>query len=270
MTIYTPPYVDQGWNFDGRAGVITGAASGLGLETARVVGRRGAAVVIADIDPVAAEKAAAALTDEGVHATWIETDVKDRAAMRAALLHCQQQFGTLDFLHNNAGVLSPGSLTEVTARDLEVTLAVNVMGTFWGCREAIDLMTAQGTGGAIVNTASILAFSGDPLLPVYTASKHAVLGLTRALAIEPAVATSGIRINCVCPADMDTPLNDGYFNAQPDPAAARTELEAVYPNRRMAHPREVATAVAFLLSTDASFVSGTSITVDAGLLASAY
>jgi len=259
-----------GWSFADKAGVVTGGASGLGYETARLLGLRGARVVIADIDGEAALRAVTTLASDGIEARAIGMDVKERDEFKAALELCTDAFGSLDFLHNNAGVLGAARMASVSPDDLEKVFSVNVFGTFWGCRLAIEIMRRQSTRGAIVNTASILAHSGDPLLPVYTASKHAVLGLTRALALDTDVVSSGVRINCVCPADMDTPLNDRYFEALEDPIAGRVELEAQYPIGRMAHPREVAAAVAFLLSDDASFVSGTSVTVDAGLLASAY
>jgi NAD(P)-dependent dehydrogenase (short-subunit alcohol dehydrogenase family) len=129
-------------------------------------------------------------------------------------------------------------------------------------------MRADGTAGSIVNIGSILSFTGDGYLAAYTAMKSGVLGLTKAIAID--YALDGIRCNCICPGDMETPMIEQYFDGTEDPAAARAEMEAAYPGKRIAHPREVATAAVFLVSDESSFVNGTPILVDGGLTAKTY
>lgn len=260
----------RGWSLEGKSGVVTGAASGLGKESARLLAQRGARVLLADINPGALDATTKSLRDEGLDVASFVADFSDAAQIKAALEESITRFGTLDFLHNNAGALVARPLLEVEPGDLDLMLNLNVRGVFWSCRYAVEIMRSLGRGGSIVNTASILAHRGDPVLPVYTATKHAVLGLTKAIAIDPAVARARIRVNCVSPGDMDTPLNDRYFDSLPDPVLARAELEATYPGGRMAHPVEMATAVAFLVSEDASFISGTSMVVDAGLTANPY
>lgn len=254
----------------GKAGVVTGAAQGLGYESARLLAEAGAAVVLADVNGDAAEAAAGRLRAAGANTVAVAADVSDPAGVRAPIDACLAAFGAFDFIHNNAGVLTAHPLLETTREEFDRMWTVNVGGVFWGCRYAVEVMRASGRGGSIVNTASIAALGGDPILPVYTATKHAVLGLTRALAVDSAVAGAGIRVNCVCPGDMDTPMNDHYFASTPDPAATRAEVEAVYPRGRMAQPAEVAAAVVFLVSDAASFVNGAALPVDGGLLAGVY
>ena len=159
------------------------------------------------------------------------------------------------------------SLLETTNTDYDWVFDVNVRAVFWGCKHAVERMRKTG-GGTIVNTASALALVADPFLPVYTASKHAVLGLTRAVGVE--YAADGIRCNCVCPGDMQTPMIERYWQATGKPEEARAEMEAVYPAGKIGQPSEVARAVLFLASDEASFVNGAFIQIDGGLLSKAY
>jgi NAD(P)-dependent dehydrogenase (short-subunit alcohol dehydrogenase family) len=129
-------------------------------------------------------------------------------------------------------------------------------------------MLESGRGGSIVNLGSILSFTGDGYLAAYTAMKSGVLGLTKAIAID--YAADGIRCNCICPGDMETPMIQQYFDGTEDADAARAEMEAAYPGKRIAHPREVATAAVFFVSDESSFVSGTPLLVDGGLTAKTY
>src|SRR5207253_953600 len=163
---------------------------------------------------------------------------------------CRSELGRVDFIHNNAGVQLEKPLHETTEEDWDWVNGVNLKGVFFGCKHAVISMRETG-GGSIVNTASILAHTADPFLPSYTATKTGVLGLTGAVAV--AYAGERIRCNCVSPGDMETPMLQKYFDATPDPASARREMEMSYPGRRVAHPREVAQAVVFLLSDHASF-----------------
>ena len=172
------------------------------------------------------------------------------------------EYGALDFIVNNAGILGEGRLHETTNELWDDLVATHLTGTFWGCKHAIAAMRESGRGGSIVNIGSILSFTGDGYLAAYTAMKSGVLGLTKAIAID--YALDGIRCNCVCPGDMETPMIEQYFDGTEDAEAARAEMEAAYPGKRIAHPREVATAVIYLLSDDASFVNGTPILVDGG------
>jgi NAD(P)-dependent dehydrogenase (short-subunit alcohol dehydrogenase family) len=248
----------------GRSGVVTGAASGLGREVALLFAREGANVIAADIDEPGAHETARA---GGERVRALRCDVTREDDVANAVVLAREAFGGLDFMINNAGAQVEKSLLETTNEDWEKVFAVNARAVFWGCKYAVAAMRERG-GGAIVNTASALSLAADALLPAYTASKHATLGLTRSVGIG--YAADGIRCNCVCPADMDTPMVQAYFDASPDPAATRREVEAVYPGGRIATPQEVARVVLFLASDDSSFVNGSFVQVDGGLLSRIY
>src|SRR6185503_2785375 len=161
-----------------------------------------------------------------------------------------------------------GRLHETSNALWDDLVATHLTGAFWGCKHALEAMRADGTAGSIVNIGSILSFTGDGYLAAYTAMKSGVLGLTKAIAID--YALDGIRCNCICPGDMETPMIEQYFDGTEDAAAARAEMEAAYPGKRIAHPREVAMAAVFLVSDESSFVNGTPILVDGGLTAKTY
>jgi NAD(P)-dependent dehydrogenase (short-subunit alcohol dehydrogenase family) len=248
--------------FDGKVALVTGGASGLGRAIVARLSQEGATVVSLDRD---AERGAAVAAELG--AEFLAGDVTREADIERAVEYAMSLAGHLDILCNNAGMQLIAPLHETTNEQWELVNAVNVRSTFWGCKHALRPMRAAGAG-AIVNTASISSFMGDPLLPAYTATKHAIVGLTRSVGVH--YAADGIRCNCVCPGDMDTPMIQDYFAAQGDPRAARREVEAAYPVGRIADPNEVAAAVAFLASDEASFINATQIVVDAGVTVKPY
>ena len=252
---------------NGKAGVITGAGSGLGREVLLAMTAEGASIVAFDKNAAGGERVVDEVREAGGTAVFQEGDVTREEDIVGAIARCREEFGGFDLIHNNAGIQIEQRLHETTNEQWEAVNNVNLRGVFWGCKHAVIAMRETG-GGSIVNTASILAVTGDPFLPAYTATKTGVLGLTRAVAADYAI--ENIRCNCVCPGDMETPMIEKYFNATPDPENARTEMEAAYPGKRIAHPREVAMAVLFLASDEASFVNGTSIVVDGGLTGNAY
>jgi NAD(P)-dependent dehydrogenase (short-subunit alcohol dehydrogenase family) len=253
---------------EGKAGVVTGASKGLGRETLLALCREGASVVAVSRDEATGGKSVEEATAGGGKAVFQQGDVRQEADVVEALERCEAEFGGLDFVVNNAGILGEGRLHETTNALWDDLVATHLTGTFWGCKHAVEAMRQSGRGGSIVNIGSILSFTGDGYLAAYTAMKSGVLGLTKAIAID--YAGDSIRCNCVCPGDMETPMIEQYFDGTEDPAAARAEMEAAYPGKRIAHPREVAEAVVFLVSDDSSFVSGTPILVDGGLTAKTY
>jgi NAD(P)-dependent dehydrogenase (short-subunit alcohol dehydrogenase family) len=250
-----------------KRGIVTGAASGLGREVARLFAAEGGRVVVADIDADGAETVEAEIAEAGGTAVAQPCDVTEEGQIEAALDRSQSEWGGLDFVVNNAGVQLEKPLDETTNQEYDWVFDVNVRGVFWGCKHAVGRMRSSG-GGTIVNTASALALISDPFLPVYTASKHAVLGLTRSVGV--AYAADGIRCNCVCPGDMQTPMIERYWEATGDPEKAREEMASMYPAKKIGQPAEVAQAVLFLASDESSYVNGSFMQVDGGLLSKVY
>ena len=248
----------------GKRGVVTGAASGLGREVAKLFVEEGARVVVADVNGDGAQVVAEEIGADAVHQAC-DVTVEDQVI--AALDRSVNEWGGLDFVINNAGVQVEKPLEETSNEDFDWLFNVNVRGVFWGCKHAIARMRDAG-GGAIVNTASALSLVSDPFLPVYTASKHATLGLTRSVGV--AYAADGIRCNCVCPGDMQTPMIERYWEATGDPGKAKAEMASMYPAGKIGQPGEVARAILFLASDEASYVNGSFIQVDGGLLSKVY
>ena len=252
----------------GKAGVVTGTSRGLGREVLLALAAEGARVVALSRNAEAGQRAVDEAVAAGGTAVFEQGDVRREADIAGAVARCRAEYAALDFVVNNAGILGEGRLHETTNELWEDLVATHLTGTFWGCKHAVNAMRESGRGGSIVNIGSILSFTGDGYLAAYTAMKSGVLGLTKAIAID--YALDGIRCNCVCPGDMETPMIEQYFDGTDDPAAARAEMEAAYPGKRIAHPREVATAVVYLVSDESSFVNGTPILVDGGLTAKTY
>jgi len=248
--------------------VVTGTSRGLGREILLAAAAEGARVVAVARNAEAGEAAVEEARTAGGDALFLQGDVRNEQDVVAAIERCVAEYGALDFLVNNAGILGEGRLHETTNELWDDLVATHLTGTFWGCKHAIAAMRESGRGGAIVNIGSILSFTGDGYLAAYTAMKSGVLGLTKAIAID--YALDGIRCNCVCPGDMETPMIEQYFDGTDDPAAARSEMEAAYPGKRIAHPREVAAAVVYLVSDEAAFVNGAPLLVDGGLTAKTY
>jgi NAD(P)-dependent dehydrogenase (short-subunit alcohol dehydrogenase family) len=252
----------------GKKGVVTGTSRGLGREILLALCAEGASVIGVARDAEAGRQTAGEASGGEGQAVFAQGDVRQEQDIVDAIACCEQEFGGFDFIVNNAGILGEGRLHE-TSNDLwDDLVATHLTGAFWGCKHAIETMRRNGTGGSIVNLGSILSFTGDGYLAAYTAMKSGVLGLTKAIAID--YALDGIRCNCICPGDMETPMIEQYFDGTDDPVAAREEMEAAYPGKRIAHPREVATAAVFLVSDESSFVNGTPILVDGGLTAKTY
>jgi NAD(P)-dependent dehydrogenase (short-subunit alcohol dehydrogenase family) len=251
-----------------KAGVVTGTSRGLGREILLALAREGASVVGVARDAGGGNEAVAEASQAGARAVFQQGDVRREEDVVAGIQRCRSEFGRLDFIVNNAGILGEGRLHETSNEEWDNLVATHLTGTFWGCKHAVNAMRESGRGGSIVNLGSILSFTGDGYLAAYTAMKSGVLGLTKAIAID--YALDDIRCNCICPGDMETPMIQQYFDGTEDPVAARAEMEAAYPGKRIAHPREVAAAVVFLVSDESSFVNGTPILVDGGLTAKTY
>jgi len=254
--------------FDGRVAVVTGATKGLGRETALLMAAEGGRVVGVGRDGQDGASLETDSRDLPGEIVFLAGDVRDESCHDDAVALAKERFGGLHAYINNAGILGPeGPLHETSADDWEEVNAVNMRGVFLGCRAAIRSMRESG-GGTIVNIGSILSITADPFLSSYTATKHGVLGLSRVIAVD--YATDGIRCNCVMPGDMETPMILEYFAASDDPEATRAEMEGSYPIKRIAKPEEVARAVLFLASDEASYITGSELLVDGALCAKAY
>ncbi|WP_024804212.1 SDR family NAD(P)-dependent oxidoreductase [Nocardia sp. BMG51109] len=254
----------------GMAGLVTGASGGLGRATALALAAAGADVLALSRNMDGLSETAALA--EGLAGSVIarQGDVGDEEQVRAAIKAVEQQFGALRYVVNNAGRQIERDFLETTNEDWDEIDRTNVRGAFWVCKYGAQAMLRARTGGSIVNIASVLSVSADPMLTAYTTSKHAVLGLTRSIAVTRSLARSGIRANAVLPGDMDTPMVQQYFAAHDDPEEARRQVASAYPVERIADPAEVANVVRFLVSDESSFVNGAAIVVDGGLGAALY
>ncbi len=247
--------------FDGKVGVVTGGASGIGRATAMGFAQRGGTVVIADFHEAAANKVVAEITAAGGKAAAIRTDVSKAADIQAAVGLAKSKFGRLDFIHNNAFAMPPGwspARTGDTADEYwEHTLNVGLTACFRGMKAAIPIMREQKSG-SIVNTASISGLHADYGIAAYNTVKAALINLTRAVALE--YGPIGIRANCICPGVIDTPL----LGAAADNPETRRRLESRIPLGRLGRPEDIANVVLFLASDLAAFVSGAAYVADGG------
>jgi meso-butanediol dehydrogenase / (S,S)-butanediol dehydrogenase / diacetyl reductase len=252
--------------FDGKAGLVTGAGSGIGRATAMGFAHRGGAVVVADINGDNANRVATEITAAGGKAIAIVADVTKPADIEM-IARTTKEFGRLDFLHNNAFGLPrmPGrSGGAAAAADTDdqvwnATLEVGLTAVFRAIKWAVPVMRAQGSG-AIVNTASISGLYADYGIVAYNAAKAGVVNLTRVAAIE--YARAGIRVNCICPGAIDTPLLAA--NARP---AMSEKIKDAIPMGRLGRPEEMANVILFLASDLASFVTGAAYVADGGQIA---
>jgi NAD(P)-dependent dehydrogenase (short-subunit alcohol dehydrogenase family) len=256
-----------GRSLEGKAGLVTGAAMGLGREVLLEACAQGAAIVGTDVDEEAGEATVREAAEAGGRALFHLGDVTNPDDVAGAIARCREEFGALDVVDNNAAIAVEAHLHETTAEQWDSVIEVNLKGAFNVCKQAVEAMRDSG-GGSIVNTGSIVSLTGDPILPAYATTKSGLLGLTRVIAVD--YARVGIRCNCVCPGDMDTPMLQRSFARAEDGEAMRREMEAAYPQGRIADPREIAHVIAFVLSDRASFMTGAVIPVDGGLTAKCY
>ena len=236
----------------GKVCVITGAAAGIGAETARRFSEEGATVVGVDLQPGADGDLA------------IEADVSDEEQVREMYRRTREHFGRIDVLFNNAGInpTDDGSVLETSVESFQRVQDVNTLGVFLCCKHGIPHLLDSG-GGSVINTASFVAFSGAATSQIsYTASKGAVLAMTRELAVQ--FARQGIRCNALCPGPVETPLLLNIYGSDP---AALERRRIHWPTGRLAKPREIVNAALFLASDESSYVNGAIFTVDGGLTA---
>jgi NAD(P)-dependent dehydrogenase (short-subunit alcohol dehydrogenase family) len=249
---------------DGKVALVTGGASGIGRATALAFAREGAKLIIADMNEDGGQQTVHMIKEHGGEATFVQVDVSQATAVEAMISKTVETYGRLDCAHNNAGIGSRPRvlLHELPEESWDRVLSINLKGVWLCMKYEIIQMLTQG-GGTIVNTASIMGLVGSwSRSGAYNASKHGVVGLTKTAALE--YATSGIRVNCVCPGYIRTPLLESLLTSQPEMEA---QIVARHPVGRMGRPEEIAEAVVWLCSDAASFVTGHTMTVDGGYVA---
>ena len=249
--------------FDGKVGLVTGAASGIGLAAATALAREGAHVVLADLDLEQGQRAAEAIAGHGRQPLFVQVDVSKTNEVKQLIARAVEAFGRIDCAFNNAGII--GSISARTAEGTEENwdrvLATNLKGAWLCMKYEIQAMRKSG-GGAIVNASSAAGMSGSFGSAPYVASKHGVIGLTKAAAIE--CTDHNIRVNAVCPGYIRTPMTEKL--ARISPVVEQKMLDKT-PMRRLGTPEEVVTAVLWLLSDESAYVTGHALAVDGGILA---
>jgi NAD(P)-dependent dehydrogenase (short-subunit alcohol dehydrogenase family) len=250
---------------EGKVALVTGSGSGIGRASALVFAGEGAKLVLADRDERGGEATVRLVREGGGEAVHVTCDVSDSLEVEALVAAAVERFGRLDCAFNNAGIGGDSArLADYGEEAWHRVIAVDLTGVFLCMKSELRQMVAQG-GGAIVNAASLVGVIGYPYLSAYNAAKHGVVGLTRTAALE--YATSGIRVNAVCPGWIETPM---VMDEGPAPASNPEVYEAlsgIVPMRRLGKPEEVARAVAWLCSDAASFVTGHPLLVDGGVAA---
>ncbi len=249
--------------FQGKTALVTGAASGIGRAVAERLIAEGARVALCDIDRAAGIAAAEALGEDTL---FVALDVTDEAQWQAAMAAVLDAFGRLDVVVNSAGVILLKSIEDTSLAEWRRVMAVNLDGTFLGCRFAVEAMKRTG-GGAIVNLSSVSGMVGGANLAAYNASKGGVRLLTKSVALHCARKAYDIRCNSVHPSFAETAMLDHIAENAREPEKARTAMAAQVPLGRLAQAGEIATMVAYLASEDAGFVTGAEFVIDGGLTA---
>ncbi|MGA7765299.1 MAG: glucose 1-dehydrogenase [Candidatus Sulfotelmatobacter sp.] len=257
----------MGLKLENQVAVITGAASGMGQATAKLFAREGASVVVADVNMAGVGETVASIKAAGGKAVASRTDVTKASEVEEMINCALQTYGRLDILHNNAGVIIVKFLEDTSEEEWDWLMGVNLKAIFLAVKYVIPHMKRQG-GGCIINTASTGSFLGQYMTPAYIASKGAVLMLTKTLALD--YAKSNIRVNCICPGAVETPMLRRHFNNSPDPELAARREQDLMPVGRFLQPEEIAEGALYLASNSARGVTGTALVIDGGSLCGFY
>ena len=249
---------------EGKACVVTGAGSGIGKAIAERLAEEGGKVLCVDLNSETAITTAAGIRSIGGTAEAIAADVSDPQQVDAFVTRCVKLYGRIDVLVNNAGVNIPGVFHEVSDAVIDKTLNVNVKGAIYGSRAAIPHMLLNG-GGSIVNISSVNGLVSEPFLAVYSASKGAIVMLTKGIALD--YAKQGIHCNAICPGWVDTPINYAHAEMLGGLEKVYSTIGSFQPIGRPGEPREIAHLALFLASDEASFLTGSIIAADGGMTA---
>jgi len=250
--------------FTGKVAMITGAGSGIGRATALLLASEGAAAAVLDCSEASARETASLIEEQGGEALALIADVSKNDDVRMAVEAILGRYGRIDLLFACAAAQITKSAADTSEEEWDRLYSVNLKGTFLCCKHVIPVMRKQG-GGSIVIASSGHAFVTYPNSSAYAGTKGGLLAFMRGVALD--YAADGIRANCIVPGATDTPMLRGYINSCSDPRAEEERIIASIPMRRLARPEDVAKAVRFLASADASYITGTWLAVDGGLLA---
>lgn len=254
-------------NLEGKIAVITGAAGGIGFAVASEMATQGATVMLCDNRAQALNRAVHQLQRRGLQAVACACDVTTQAGNQTLVAAAMGTFGRIDVFHANAGVAPFEDLLQTSEASITRTIDINLTGAIHGCAAVLPTMIAQRSG-AILLTASVAAFVGDPTIPVYSATKGGLTALCKSIAVRH--GPDGVRCNTICPGDVRTPMLEDYLSLSADPALARQEMIERYPLRRLAEPADIGKLAAFLASDSASWITGTDVVIDGGLTARCY
>lgn len=247
---------------DGKVALVTGGAEGIGAAVGRLIVAEGGSVMLADLQ---IDKARALAGELGKRADAVALDVRDLDGWHSAVADTVKRFGKLNVLCNIAGISEPGNVIDAPLDVWERTIDINLNGPYYGCRAALPVMEASGEPGAIVNIGSMIAIRAAAFVAAYSASKAGLVGLTRSIALDCAARGVPIRANMVHPGAIRTPMYDRFkYSGADTPENIETNFAATHPMNRIGEPEEVARAVVFLASDEASFTTGCDFTVDGG------
>ena len=247
---------------ENKVALVTGGGSGIGLAICRTLAREGASVVIIDVDKEVGEAARDGILQTGANAFFVQGDVSDPQSVKAAVAATVESYGRLDSIVNNAAISLHAEITDIDDAAFDRLVGINIGGVYLFLKHGIRQMRKQGTGGSIVNIASVGGVVGTPLVTAYTMSKHAVVGLTRGAAVEQ--GPHSIRVNAVCPGPTHTPMIEGYAR---DKNTTLEALGAELPLRKIGQPQDVAEAVLWLCSDKSGNTTGSLVMVDGGYTA---
>ena len=248
-------------SLEGKVALVTGGAKGVGKGCAQSLSKHGVRIAVVDIDVTAGPKAAEEIIAEGGHASFLQGDVSKTTDVQRTIARTMELFGRLDILINNAGYHISKNVEETSETEWDFIINTNLKSVFLFSKYAIPHL--RKTRGVIVNMGSMVGLVGQSDAGAYSATKGGIVAMTKGMALD--FAKDGIRVNCICPGWVQTPLVEDWFGQQADPEAARKYIFSQHPLGKIATPQEIGNAVVFLCSEDSSFVTGIALAVDGGI-----